>query len=877
MIVPIIGILILLMALIVVYVSFVTTNLTNSLTEERMTSASQTAEAYFTRLENYSQMTARAISGSRRVSAFLREWNADYDRPTTRADLLEYLNRRKTDLNVDAFIVVDVEGTVILRTDEVSRYGDDGTVFPPVNAALANGQISTVFASTPVMQMSLYSASPVRCQGNIIGMIAVLRDMGTDAFVDNFSDVVNAEVTVFHGGTVAASTIVDNAGNRAVGFDWNREIVNLVVNQGIPYSTNEVLQGTQHYVYYFPLPGWGGTPVGMFSVGFSNEHTIQARAEMQRNLILIGAGGLVVSGVVMFFLVLRFTKPIENLARSAEEVAKGNIAANFDTMRKDEIGNVSRAFAGVVQSLNIMLENYQESAYANQHGNILHELKDDRLEGIFAELFQLTNDIKHEFVLTFDSLSEPYLYVDDNFKILYANTIAQKHTGIALENMLGMHLNDVVKYNLSEHPATVKAFREAVPQTGVDVQLQLNPEKLFDISYSIMPFKYDDKVVCALIELANVTRIMDIQRDTEKLSAYRNELSEKFTHTLVTALENGNLDVDFPPNPYDESTGAIAMEQNAIEAVVQQSIGTIKSYVDEITEKLREIADNNFDITIDREYVGDFGSIKDSIVMITESVSALVHEIQTASAEVELGADQISSSTQGLMASFQEQAATMTEVTEAIGVLTEKTQKNAEDAQSANQLSEQVQQAATSGTQHMEDMSAAMAEIKQSSAEIAKVVGIIDSIAFQTNLLALNASVEAARAGEHGKGFSVVAEEVRTLAGRSAAAAKDTAEMLAESMKRVDLGVAKSVQTSEALREIVETIANVADVVANIARASGEQAEEIGKIQSSMEAVHDGTNINSVSVQNNASVSEELSGQASMLRSLTEQFKISRK
>jgi len=573
-------------------------------------------------------------------------------------------------------------------------------------------------------------------------------------------------------------------------------------------------------------------------------------------------------------------KPINRLAAAATCIARGNVNVNIDTKGpNDEIGQLSSSFAGIVESLNIMQESFRKSAYAHQHGNILYRLDDSRLEGTYSELIKQTNDIIHEFVLTFDNLSEPFLYIDNNFRILYANTIAQEHTGINVKDIIGMHLNDLVGYDLAGHPATVKAFTNAQAQYGIDVQLQLNPNKLFDISYSLVPFEYDGKVVCALLELADMTRIVDIQRNAEKLSIYRDKLNTKFTENLVDALESGNLALHFPGNDdyYDDATKEVAKEHDSLESVVGQSIGAIKSYVDEITEKLREIADNSFDITIDREYVGDFGSIKDSLVMITESVSALVHEIQMASAEVEQGADQISQSTQGLMASFQEQAAAMSEVTDAISILTEKTQKNAEDAQAANQLSEQVRQAATSGTQHMSDMSTAMAEIKQSSAEIAKVVGIIDSIAFQTNLLALNASVEAARAGEHGKGFSVVAEEVRTLAGRSAAAAKDTAAMLEESMNRVDLGVAKSEQTSEALHEIVEKTANVADVVANIAQVSSEQAEEISKIQNSMEAVHSGTSINSASVQSNASVSEELSSQASMLRSLTGQFKINRR
>ena len=594
--------------------------------------------------------------------------------------------------------------------------------------------------------------------------------------------------------------------------------------------------------------------------------------------------------VIGVFIIFKKIYPLRNLVQLARSVAKGTSILNdnpgdknsnnkssyidISNISNDEIGQVTKAFADIVQTLNIMLDNFREAENALKHGNLLYKLQDPRLEGNFAEILKSANNAFDEFTVSYDQLTEPFIMMDKNFKVQYVNSIIKQFTCTENKNVIGMHINEFLNGDLSGHPTTARAFKEKTPQTCKELKLQLNPNQLYDFEYSCVPFCVNDDVVCALVIFGNITYIKEVQKQTEKLNIYRQDRTEKLTNTIIAAFEKANLDVKISESPHDEDTEEIAQELNNVERVVQKSTSIIKSYILEITAVLHQIANNNFDINIKREYIGSFGSIKDSIGMITDSVSELVKEIQGATAQVESGAEYISQSTNELMNSFELQASAMGEVRQAVNILTDKTQKSTQDLQSAGEFTEQVRKAANIGAKHMEDMASTMEEIKLSSAEIAKVANMIEGIAFQTNLLALNASIEAARSGEHGKGFSVVAEEVRNLAQRSAKSARDTTEMIKKSLSCVDEGVAKSVQTTEALQTIVEMMDNATEVMTNITFVSGEQAKEISRIQNSMETVYRGISEDSASAQTNAATSEELSNQATVLRSLVGRFKI---
>jgi methyl-accepting chemotaxis protein len=255
-----------------------------------------------------------------------------------------------------------------------------------------------------------------------------------------------------------------------------------------------------------------------------------------------------------------------------------------------------------------------------------------------------------------------------------------------------------------------------------------------------------------------------------------------------------------------------------------------------------------------------------------ENLQALIGQVREASAQVSGGANQISDASQSLSQGATEQAASLEEISSSMTEIGAQTRTNADNASQANNLAKTARDSAEKGATQMKEMTTAMADIGRSSREMAKIIKVIDDIAFQTNLLALNAAVEAARAGRHGKGFAVVAEEVRNLAARSAKAAKETAEMIETSARQVETGTGIADRTSASLTEIVGVAAKVSDLSAEVAAASSEQAQGISQVSQGLAQIDQVTQQNTANAEETASAAEELSSQASDLRRLIARF-----
>jgi len=249
---------------------------------------------------------------------------------------------------------------------------------------------------------------------------------------------------------------------------------------------------------------------------------------------------------------------------------------------------------------------------------------------------------------------------------------------------------------------------------------------------------------------------------------------------------------------------------------------------------------------------------------LTESVEAL----QQGSEQTTQASNQVSDASQSLASGATEQAASLEETTAALEEMTSMNTRNAENAKKAKEVASLTRQAAESGAEQMQRMRSAMGEIQSSGKEIAKIIKTIDEIAFQTNILALNAAVEAARAGEAGAGFSVVAEEVRSLAQRSAVASRESASNIEQAIRNSQQGVQISTLVAESLEGIVIKAREVDQLVGEIAVASHEQAQGIGQVTRSISEMDRVVQGNAARAEETASAAEELRAQSMELHSV---------
>lgn len=319
-------------------------------------------------------------------------------------------------------------------------------------------------------------------------------------------------------------------------------------------------------------------------------------------------------------------------------------------------------------------------------------------------------------------------------------------------------------------------------------------------------------------------------------------------------------------------TDEFAGEYYKVVEGVNKTIAALETPIKEAAEVISSLADRDLTGKLTTEYKGQIEDFREDINTAINNLYKTIDQVNNSVEQVSSASTQIATGSQNLAEGANEQASALEEVSSTLEEMASMTGQTSDNATQADKLAKEANKFASDGKSAMDEMIEAITKIRNSSDETSQIVKTIDDIAFQTNLLALNAAVEAARAGEAGKGFAVVAEEVRSLAQRSAEAAKNTAQLIDESIERAEQGVEKTEETAEHLKNITNSINDIGNLIGEINAATKEQAEGIEQVNISVNEVNEVTQKNASNSEESASAAQQLSSQAESLADMVDTF-----
>ncbi len=560
--------------------------------------------------------------------------------------------------------------------------------------------------------------------------------------------------------------------------------------------------------------------------------------KISNNMLIFTIIIIIINFIIIIYIFRRVGKGMTRLGgivNNMEYLANGNLdlVKPLEFKHKDEVYEIYTSFMGILTSFSKINKEIEILMEEHSNGNISHRINTSIFVGSYQLLATKLNEFTNDYIILFNDVLHTFNEISSgNFKA----SLEHKEVYVGDKKMAV----DIME-------AFIKNLNKVDEQIG------------------------------EVIRKVKIGEYLDIELNTNDLQGQWNDLINGLngvTKSYAKPLQSiyNAFDKMAKCDLSAKMEGEYVGKFKELQDLVETSNTNVKSYISEVEFVLNQLANNKYNVSIEREYFGDFTVIKSSLLAIIEQLNSVLGEISESTTVISNSANASSIISMSLAEASTRQNRSITDLQNGIDSVITETKENAKSADNARLLATKTLDNAKSGNTEMEQMVVAITEISNASRSIENIISIIEEIAFQTNLLALNAAVEAARAGEHGKGFAVVAEEVRSLAGRSQTAALETKELISKSIKKVTEGTEKASTTFVALNEIVKDISEVADIIDNIALSSEQQALHIADFGKAINDISDVANQNTSTSEESAAIAQEISAQTDTLKDIVSEF-----
>ncbi|WP_305803898.1 methyl-accepting chemotaxis protein [Stenotrophomonas sp. YIM B06876] len=592
--------------------------------------------------------------------------------------------------------------------------------------------------------------------------------------------------------------------------------------------------------YTWPKPGTDGAVQKISYVGLhqrwgwiigTGEYTDEINAHaarFTRGLAIAGLLILLSALLPCLYIARSILQPLSEASRAIRAVATGDLSPRVANHSRDEIGQMHQDIGNMV--LQLRARNERDLALATENLRIRTALDDVTTNIMIADadlnilyanrsLFQMLEKAEHDIRRDLPRFNTTTL-IGSNIDSFHKKPAHQRHV---LGELRGTHRGQI---SLGDH-----VLRQII-----------NPVR-----------DPDGALLGYVVEWADRTDEVAVEHELSR---------------IVEAAGRGDL------------SGHIALEGK--EGFLKQLSGQLNDLLETFTGSIGQVsgvltalAKGDLTVRMEGDFEGVFARMRDDANTTIAQLTTIIGDIQGAASGINLAATEIASGNQDLSQRTEQQAANLEETAASMEELTSTVRQNAEHARQANQLAIGAASVASEGGAVVGQVVTTMSEIEQSSKKIADIISVIDGIAFQTNILALNAAVEAARAGEQGRGFAVVASEVRTLAQRSAGAAKEIKGLIDASVERVADGSALVRKAGQTMGEIVSSVQRVTDIMAEISAASQEQTTGIEQVSQTVMQMDETTQQNAALVEEATAAARSMEEQAHNLANAVTRFKLS--